>query len=111
MRFPDPSANPYLAFAALLMAGLDGVTNKIHPGEAMDKNLYDLPPAELKGIPTVCGSLREALASLQADHEFLKKGGVFSDDQIESYIDLKMEENMRFEMAPHPIEFDMYYSC
>jgi glutamine synthetase len=111
VRFPDPAANPYLAFAALLMAGLDGVVNKIHPGDAMDKNLYDLPPAELQGIPTVCGSLREALATLDKDREFLKKGGVFTDDQIDSYIDLKMEENMRYEMAPHPIEFDMYYSC
>jgi glutamine synthetase len=111
VRFPDPAANPYLAFSALLMAGLDGVVNKIHPGDAMDKNLYDLPPAELKGIPTVCGSLREALSTLDKDREFLKKGGVFTDDQIDSYIDLKMEENMRYEMAPHPIEFDMYYSC
>jgi glutamine synthetase len=111
VRFPDPAANPYLAFSALLMAGLDGIVNKIHPGDAMDKNLYDLPPAELEGIPTVCGSLREALSTLDKDREFLKKGGVFTDDQIDSYIDLKMEENMRYEMTPHPIEFDMYYSC
>jgi glutamine synthetase len=111
VRFPDPAANPYLCFAALLMAGLDGIANKIHPGEAMDKNLYDLPPAELKQVPTVCGSLREALAALDKDRDFLKKGGVFSDDQIDSYIDLKMEENMRTEMTPHPVEFDMYYSC
>ncbi len=111
VRFPDPTANPYLAFSALLMAGLDGIQNKTHPGEAMDKNLYDLPPAELKQVPTVCGSLREALACLDKDREFLKKGGVFSDDQIDSYIDLKMEENMRYEMMPHPVEFDMYYSC
>jgi glutamine synthetase len=111
VRFPDPTANPYLGFSAIIMAGLDGVVNKIHPGDAMDKNLYDLPPAELKGIPTVCGSLREALATLDKDREFLKKGGVFSDDQIDSFIDLKMEENMRYEMMPHPIEFDMYYSC
>ena len=111
VRFPDPTANPYLAFSAILMAGLDGITNKIHPGEAMDKNLYDLPPAELKQVPTVCGSLREALASLDKDRDFLKKGNVFSDDQIDSYIDLKMEENMRYEMMPHPVEFDMYYSC
>jgi len=110
VRFPDPAANPYLCFSALLMAGLDGVTNKIHPGDAMDKNLYDLPPAELKGIPTVCGSLREALDSLDKDREFLKKGNVFSDDQIDSYIELKMEENMRTEMTPHPVEYDMYYS-
>jgi len=110
IRFPDPSANPYLAFAALLMAGLDGVRNRIHPGDPMDKNLYDLPPQELKEIPTVCGSLREALTSLDADREFLKAGGVFTDDQIDAYIDLRMEEVARFEMTPHPVEFDMYYS-
>jgi glutamine synthetase len=111
VRFPDPTANPYLGFSAIIMAGLDGIVNKIHPGDAMDKNLYDLPPAELKGIPTVCGSLREAITMLDRDREFLKKGGVFTDDQIDSFIDLKMEENMRYEMMPHPIEFDMYYSC
>ena len=108
-RFPDPMANPYLAFAALLMAGLDGIENKIHPGDAMDKDLYDLPPAEAAKIPQVCGSLREALAALDADRAFLKKGGVFDDDQIDAYIDLKMEENMRLELHPHPVEFDMYY--
>ncbi|WP_321489553.1 type I glutamate--ammonia ligase [uncultured Hyphomonas sp.] len=108
-RFPDPMANPYLAFAALLMAGLDGIENKIHPGDAMDKDLYDLPPEEAKSIPQVCGSLREALAALDADREFLKKGGVFDDDQIDGYIDLKMEENMKYELHPHPVEFDMYY--
>ncbi|MFN3607452.1 MAG: type I glutamate--ammonia ligase [Hyphomonas sp.] len=108
-RFPDPMANPYLAFAALLMAGLDGIENKIHPGDAMDKDLYDLPPAEAKQIPQVCGSLREALAALDADRAFLKKGGVFDDDQIDAYIELKMEENMRYELHPHPVEFDMYY--
>jgi glutamine synthetase len=111
VRFPDPSANPYLAFSAILMAGLDGIQNKIHPGDPMDENLYDLPPAELKNIPTVCGSLREALESLSADREFLKKGGVFSDDLIDSYIELKTEEVIRFEHTPHPIEYDMYYSC
>ena len=111
VRFPDPTANPYLAFSALLMAGLDGILNKIHPGEAMDKNLYDLPPAELKQIPTVCGSLREALESLDKDRDFLKKGGVFTDDQIDSFIELKMEEVIRYEHTPHPVEFDMYYSC
>ena len=108
-RFPDPMANPYLAFAALLMAGLDGIENKIHPGDAMDKDLYDLPPEEAKAIPQVCGSLREALGALDADRDFLKKGGVFDDDQIDAYIDLKMEENMKFELHPHPVEFDMYY--
>jgi glutamine synthetase len=110
VRFPDPMANPYLAFAALLMAGVDGIRNKIHPGDAMDKDLYDLPPKELKQIPTVSGSLREALASLDADRAFLKAGGVFDDDQIDSFIELKMEEVMRYEMTPHPVEFDLYYS-
>jgi glutamine synthetase len=108
-RFPDPAANPYLAFAALLMAGLDGIANKIHPGDPMDKDLYSLPPEEAKNIPQVCGSLREALAALDADRGFLKAGGVFDDDQIDAYIELKMEENMRYEMHPHPVEFDMYY--
>ena len=110
VRFPDPAANPYLAFAAMLMAGLDGIKNKIHPGDPMDKNLYDLPPKELKSIPTVCGSLREALQNLDEDRAFLTAGDVFTDDLIDSYIELKMEEVMRFEMTPHPVEFDMYYS-
>ncbi len=110
IRFPDPAANPYLAFAAMLMAGLDGIQNRIHPGDPMDKNLYDLPPQELQGIPTVCRTLREALETLDNDREFLKRGGVFSDDQIDGYIELKMEEVERFEMMPHPIEYDMYYS-
>ena len=109
-RFPDAMANPYYCYAALLMAGLDGIENKIHPGEAMDKNLYDLPPEELKEIPTVCGSLREALDSLAADHAFLTKGGVFTEDQIESYMELKWPEVARWEMTPAPVEFDMYYS-
>ena len=111
IRFPDPTANPYLAFAAMLMAGLDGIQNKIDPGAPMDKDLYSLPPEELKQIPTVCGSLREALLALDADRAFLTKGGVFTDDQIDSYMELKWEENMRYEMMPHPVEFDMYYSC
>ena len=110
VRFPDPTANPYLAFASMLMAGLDGINNKIHPGDPMDKNLYDLPPAELAEIPTVAGSLREALEALDKDREFLKAGGVMSDDMIDAYIELKMEENMRYEMTPHPVEFDLYYS-
>ena len=110
-RFPDPSANPYLCFAALLMAGLDGIKNKIDPGEAMDKNLYDLPAEELAGIPTVCGSLREALDELQADMDFLLAGDVFTKDQIEGYIELKMEEVETYEHTPHPVEFGMYYSC
>jgi len=109
-RFPDPLANPYLAFSALLMAGLDGIENKIHPGDAMDKNLYDLPPAELADVPTVCGSLREALLALRDDHAFLLKGDVFSVDQIEAYMDLKWDEVLRFETTPSPVEFDMYYS-
>ena len=111
VRFPDPSANPYLAFAAMLMAGLDGIQNKIDPGQAMDKDLYDLPPRELKKIPTVCGSLREALASLDRDRNFLKAGGVFNDDFIDSYIELKTTEVARFEMTPHPVEYVMYYSA
>ena len=110
VRFPDPTANPYLAFSAMLMAGLDGVQNKIHPGDAIDKNLYDLPPEELAKVPTVCGSLREALECLKADHEFLTKGDVFTKSMIEGYIDLKMEEVEAFETMPHPIEFQMYYS-
>ncbi|WP_045855864.1 glutamate--ammonia ligase [Teredinibacter purpureus] len=109
-RFPDPIANPYLAFAAMLMAGLDGVKNKIHPGEAADKDLYDLPKEEADAIPQVCGSLREALECLAADHEFLTAGGVFTDDMIEAYIDLKMEEVHRVEHTTHPVEFDLYYS-
>ena len=110
VRFPDAMANPYLCYAALFMAGLDGIQNKIHPGDAMDKNLYDLPPAELAQVPTVAGSLREALDALAADHDFLLKGDVFSKDQIESYIELKMEDVARWEMTPSPVEFDMYYS-
>src|SRR5476651_1067243 len=110
VRFPDPTANPYLAFSAMLMAGLDGITNKIDPGPAMDKDLYDLPKEELKSIPTVCGSLREALENLDKDRAFLKNGGVFDDDFIDSYIELKMTEVERFEMTPHPVEFEMYYS-
>ena len=111
IRFPDPAANPYLAFAAMLMAGLDGIENKLNPGEPMDKNLYDLPPAELSKIPTVCGSLREAMESLDKSRAVFKKGGVFTDDMIDGYIDLKMQEVERFEMTPHPVEYDMYFSC
>jgi len=110
VRFPDPGANPYFAFAAMLMAGLDGIQNKIDPGPAMDKNLYDLPPAELAKIPTVAASLREALDSLDKDRDFMKAGGVMNDDMIDAYIALRMEENMRYEMTPHPVEYDMYYS-
>jgi glutamine synthetase len=110
VRFPDPTANPYLSFSALAMAGLDGIKNKIHPGDAMDKDLYDLPPEELKEIPTVCGSLREAISALEGDHEFLLSGDVFSQDQIESYLELKWAEVYRFEHTPHPVEFEMYYS-
>ncbi|MHA3842124.1 type I glutamate--ammonia ligase [Sphingomonas aestuarii] len=109
-RFPDALANPYLAYAALLMAGLDGIQNKIHPGEAMDKNLYDLPPAELVNVPTVCGSLREALVALQDDHDFLLKGDVFTKDQIEAYADIKWQDVINFETTPSPVEYDMYYS-
>ena len=110
VRYPDPAANPYLAFAAMLMAGLDGIKNKIHPGDPVDKNLYDLPPEELTDIPVVCGSLREALDELRNDHAFLLKGEVFNSDQIEAYMELKWEEVYAFEHTPHPIEFQMYYS-
>ena len=110
VRYPDPAANPYLTFAAMLMAGLDGIENRIHPGDPMDKNLYDLPPEELKDVPTVCGSLREALDTLDSDRDFLKKGGVFTDDLIDGYIELKWGEVHAFEQTPHPIEFQMYYS-
>lgn len=110
VRFPDATANPYLAFSAMLMAGLDGIDNKIHPGDAMDKDLYSLPKDELAEIPNVCGSLREALDSLATDHDFLLKGDVFTKDAIEAYIELKMEEVIQYETMPHPIEFLMYYS-
>lgn len=110
-RFPDPLANPYLCFSALVMAGLDGIRNKIDPGDAMDKNLYDLPPEELEGIPTVCSSLREAIGCLESDNEFLTAGDVFTLDQIEGYCELKWEEIYHFEQIPHPVEFEMYYSA
>jgi len=109
-RFPDPAANPYLAFSALLMAGLDGVINKIHPGDAMDKNLYDLPPEEEAEIPKVAGSLEEALNALNEDREFLTRGGVFTDDTIDAYIELRKSEMDRVRMTPHPVEFELYYS-
>ncbi|MCF8474290.1 MAG: type I glutamate--ammonia ligase [Emcibacter sp.] len=110
VRFPDPTSNPYLAFSAMLMAGLDGIENKIHPGDAMDKDLYALPPEELKDIPTVAASLDEALDCLDKDREFLKKGDVFSDDQIDAYIRLKTEEIDIVRVLPHPAEFQLYYS-
>ena len=110
VRYPDPAANPYLGFAAMLMAGIDGIQNKTHPGDPMDKNLYDLPPEELTDVPVVCGSLREALGELRNDHAFLLKGDVFNMDQIEAYMELKWEEVYAFEHTPHPIEFQMYYS-
>ena len=111
VRFPDPTGNPYLTFASLMMAGLDGIQNKIHPGDASDKDLYDLPPEEAANIPQVCSSLDQALEALDADRGFLTAGGVFTDDQINGYIDLKMEEVTRLRMSTHPVEFDMYYSC
>lgn len=111
VRFPDPTANPYLGFAAMLMAGLDGIKNKIDPGEAADKDLYDLPAEEAKSIPTVAASLTQALDALEADKAFLMEGGVFSEDMIEGYIDLKRGEVEKLDMTTHPIEFDMYYSC
>lgn len=110
VRFPDSAANPYLAFAALMMAGLDGIQNKIHPGDAMDKDLYDLPPEEEKQLKLVSFSLSESLDALSADRDFLKAGGVFTDDLIDAYIDLKMADVIRLRMATHPVEFDMYYS-
>ncbi|KHF26543.1 glutamate--ammonia ligase [Solemya velum gill symbiont] len=110
VRFPDPTANPYLAFAAMMMAGLDGIQNKIHPGDAADKDLYDLPAEEALAIPTVCHSLDQALEALDADRAFLTAGGVFTDDLIDGYIELKMEEVTRLRMTTHPVEFDMYYS-
>ncbi|HHC72514.1 MAG TPA: glutamate--ammonia ligase [Thiotrichales bacterium] len=110
VRFPDPTANPYLCFSAMLMAGLDGIQNKIHPGEAMDKDLYDLPAEEAAAIPTVCHSLDQALEELDADREFLTAGGVFTDDLIDGFIELKMEEVTQLRMTTHPVEFDMYYS-
>jgi glutamine synthetase len=111
VRFPDPTANPYLAFTALIMAGLDGIKNKIHPGDAADKDLYDLPAEEAAQIPTVCSSLEQALAALDADREFLTAGGVMSDDMIDAYIALKSGEVERLNMSTHPVEFEMYYSC
>lgn len=110
VRFPDPAANPYLAFAAQLMAGLDGITNKIYPGDPMDKNLYDLPAERAKDIPTVAGSLEEALANLDTDREFLTRGSVFTNDAIDAYIELKKSEIERVRMTPHPVEFELYYS-
>ncbi|MBL4819585.1 MAG: type I glutamate--ammonia ligase [Gammaproteobacteria bacterium] len=110
VRFGDCTANPYLYFAAMLMAGLDGINNKIHPGEASSKDLYDLTPEEEADIPQVCGSLEEALAALDCDREFLKAGGVFDDDLIDAYIELKSDDVTRLNMTTHPVEFDMYYS-
>ena len=110
VRFPDPTANPYLAFSAMLMAGLDGIKNKIHPGDAMDKDLYDLPAEEAAEIPTVAASLEEALSALDADREFLTQGGVFTDDLIDAYIALKSKEVEKLNMTTHPVEFEMYYS-
>ena len=110
VRFPDSMANPYFAFAAMLMAGIDGIQNQIHPGDAMDKDLYDLSPEEAKDLPEVCYSLEEALTSLSDDREFLKAGGVFTDDAIDAFIDLKMEDVTRLRMTTHPVEFDLYYS-
>lgn len=111
VRFPDPTACTYLAFAAMLMAGLDGIQNKIHPGNAIDKNLYELPPKELAKVPNVCGSLREALISLEKDHDFLLKGDVFTQDLLEGYLAIKWEECLAYETMPHPIEYKMYYSA
>jgi glutamine synthetase len=110
IRFPDPMANPYMAFAAMMMAGLDGIQHKIHPGEAMDKDLYDLPPEEAREIPQVCYSLEMALEHLDRDRAFLTAGGVFTDDMLDGYIELKMKDVTRIRMTTHPVEYDMYYS-
>ena len=110
IRFPDATSNPYLAFAAMLMAGLDGIENKFHPGSPMDKNLYDLPPEELKDVPSVAENLKEALDALDADRAFLKKGGVFTDNMIDAYLTMKRDEERAYARTPHPIEFQMYYS-
>ena len=110
VRFPDPTCNPYLAFSAMLMAGLDGVQNRTHPGDPMDKNLYDLEPEEAAKVPHPCASLDEALDAIDKDREFLTRGGVFTDDMIDAYIALKMEEVTRFRMTTHPVEYDMYFS-
>jgi glutamine synthetase len=110
VRFPDSTANPYFAFAAMLMAGLDGIQNKIHPGDAMDKDLYDLPPEEEKMIPQVCHAFDQALEALDSDREFLTQGGVFTNDAIDAYINLKMQDVTRLRMSTHPVEYDMYYS-
>ncbi|GAA5218369.1 glutamate--ammonia ligase [Corallincola platygyrae] len=110
VRFPDPTGNPYLAFTAMLMAGIDGIKNQIDPGEAMDKDLYDLPAEEALAIPTVAASLEQALEALDNDREFLTAGGVFSDDSIDAYIELKEAEVELLNSTTHPVEFDMYYS-
>jgi len=110
VRFPDSSANPYLAFSALLLAGLDGIKNKIHPGDPADKDLYDLPPEEARAIPTVCHALDLALDALDQDRAFLKEGGVFTDGMIDAYINLKMLEVTRLRMTTHPVELELYYS-
>ncbi|MBU2756608.1 glutamine synthetase, partial [Acidithiobacillus sp. BN09-2] len=110
VRFPDSTANPYLAFAAMMMAGLDGIQNKIHPGDAMDKNLYDLPAEEQEKIPGVAASLEEALRALEADHEFLMKGGVFTPEWLEGYLDVKWAEVQALRVTTHPVEYQMYYS-
>jgi glutamine synthetase len=111
VRFPDPTANPYLAFAAMVMAGLDGIKNKIDPGAAMDRNLYDASDEEMKSLPTVCSSLRQALDALEKDHAFLTQGDVFSKGMIESYIAMKMDEVKMYETSPHPVEYKLYFSA
>jgi glutamine synthetase len=110
VRFPDSTGNPYLAFAAMMLAGVDGILNKIHPGDPMDKDLYDLPPEEEKDLKMVAFSLDEALEALDGDRDFLKAGDVFSDDLIDAYLELKNENVTRLRMTTHPVEFDMYYS-
>ena len=110
VRFPDPSANPYLAFAAMLMAGIDGIENRIDPGEPMEQNLYEMSGEEIQDLPTVCRSLREACRALSADRDFLKRGNVFTDDMIDGYLHLKREELHADETTTHPLEYEMYFS-
>lgn len=109
-RFPDAMANPYLAFTAMLMAGLDGIKHKIHPGDAVDEDLYHMNPERVKAMPSLCSSLEQALDALEKDHAFLLEGGVFTKDIIDAYIEVKREEVTRYNMTTHPVEFDMYFS-
>jgi len=109
IRFPDPTTNPYLAFAAILMAAIDGIENKLNPGEPFDKDIYSLPPEELQNIPQLPGSLEESLKTLEEDYEFLLKGGVFTEEFIQMWIESKKEEINKMKFTPHPLEFELYF--